>query len=126
MLVVPFRTPRGFVVVGAIEKDADDVANRRRRFLRPRRRVDDGGADLRLGTGGDILVVVACVRVFPLAKDHHPQKRHAAGRRRTTGGGGIKGVPFCHTAAEAEEDQDPFASRCKIRLKKNTNLLPYK
>ena len=76
------RTPRVFVVVGAIEKDADVLAKIVVGvFLRPRRRIDDDGADFAIGSaGGDnIIVVVACVRVFPLAKDHHPQKRHAAG-----------------------------------------------
>lgn len=85
------RTPRVFVVVGAIEKDADVLAKIVVGvFLRPRRRIDDDGADFAIGSaGGDniiiiviifgLVVVVACVRVFPLAKDHHPQKRHAAG-----------------------------------------------
>ena len=110
------RTPRGFVVVGAIEKkDADDVAKIVVGvFLRPRRRVDDGGADFAIGSaGGDnIIVVVACVRVFPLAKDHHPQKRHAAGEEEDHEVVVVLKVFrfFVATAAEAEKKTKTFST----------------
>ena len=115
------RTPRVFVVVGAIEKDADVLAKIVVGvFLRPRRRIDDDGADAIGSAGGDniiiiviifgLVVVVACVRVFPLAKDHHPQKRHAAG------GEDHEVVVlkvfrfFVATAAEAEKKTKTFST----------------
>tara|TARA_B100000073_G_scaffold166730_1_gene138021 strand:- start:835 stop:1362 length:528 start_codon:yes stop_codon:yes gene_type:complete len=110
------RTPRVFVVVGAIEKkDADDVAKIVVGvFLRPRRRIDDDGADFAIGSaGGDnIIVVVACVRVFPLAKDHHPQKRHAAGEEEDHEVVVVLKVFrfFVATAAEAEKKTKTFST----------------
>jgi len=98
------------VVVGAIEKDAD--AAKIGVFLRPRRRIDDDGADAIGSAGGDniiivifgLVIVVVYVCVFPFAKDH-PQKRHTGEDHEV-----VLVFRFFVAVAEAEKKKKTFST----------------